>query len=147
MGPNKSSHLSVAIVPKAELSKTQMVRIEERRSAAEHEHDTGPIEVWNIYNNDTLYAVIDNNSGKLVGLADASGSLDAVNAGWWIDESVRKKGYGYALVDALAEYLKEQGYTGVGHIRIIVHCEEFRVASRKLEARFRGHFSSGLWDI
>lgn len=135
--------MSVSIVPKADLSEAQKRQVEERRSAPEHALDTGPVQVWNQYNNGTLYAVIDRQSGQVVGLADASGSSDSVNAGWWIDERFRGQGYEYALVDALAEYLKVKGYTGVGRIAIRVHREEFRVASRKLETRFRERFMPG----
>ena len=133
---------TIAIVPKAELSDVQIHEIEQLRLVPAHAQDTGPIEVWNHYDNGTLFAAIDKESGVVIGLADASGPAHSVNAGWGVDERFRRRGYGYALVDALADYLINVGYAGVGHISIVVHREEFRAASRKLEERFRARFET-----
>ena len=64
---------------------------------------------WNVYSQ-WLYAVMEVSTGTIIGLVEASGPKNGVNPGWWIDSSYRGKGYGKALVCALATYLKDQGY-------------------------------------
>lgn len=132
----------VSIIPKADLSKDQALRLEQRRSAPEHRNDIGPSHVWHHYNNGTLYGVFEKGSGQPVGVADASGEYYALNAGWWADSRLRGQGYGSALVEALADYLIAKGYRGVGPIRIDTFGGEYQLASSNLKKRFRSRFHS-----
>ena len=130
----------VSIVPKTDLSDAQADYLEQRRCARAHRFDKGACRMWDVYDNGTLYGVIDCTSGRPIGMAEASGALGAANAGWWIDSEYRGQGFDYALVDALADYLKAKGYWGVGSITIDTYWGEYQVASSKLKKRFVTHF-------
>lgn len=134
--------MSVVIVPKSQLSTSQAKWIGDRLAAPEHADDSGPPKVWNAYQHG-LYAVIESESNKPVGLVEASGAKECVSPGWWLDSSFRGKGYGSKLVDALAVYLKAEGYTGVGRITIQTKGAIYDQASRALAKRFRAHFANG----
>lgn len=135
----------LAIIPKSKLTPSQARWIEERLSAPEHADDCGPPKVWNIYQRG-LYAVIDVEQNKPVGLVEASGSTDCISPGWWLDSSIRGKGYGNQLVDALATYLKAEGYTGAGEITIQTKGCIYDQASQALATRFQSHFKSVRHD-
>ena len=133
-----SAPKSLGIVPKSELSVEQAEHIRRRLGAAVHAEDFGPPRVWDYYAIG-LYAVIDLNSGTPIGIIEASGAKNAINPSWWLDQNFRGQGYGSALVDALAVYLKAQGVSGVvGKITIRGPCHG---ESRKLAKRFQAHFS------
>src|SRR6266568_5334828 len=122
--------MCLTIVPKSELSGEQARQLKERLSAPEHQCDRGPPQVWNTYQAG-LYGVVDVNSNQVIGIVEASDSKDCVSPGWWLDSRVRGKRYGNKLVDALATYLKQQGYTGVGKIRIETCEHRHDAASQK----------------
>ena len=133
--------MCLSIIPKSELSDAQARWIEERLSAPEHRDDNGPPKVWSTYQNG-LFAVVQLNSNKPIGLVEASGAKDCISPGWWIDKTFRGKGYGTKLVDALAEYLKSQGVTGAGKPTIQTTGREYDIASQKLADRFQSHFGN-----
>lgn len=135
--------MPLTIVPKSQLSDSQERYIDERLSAPGHTEDCGPPRVWNIYRQG-LFAVIDDDSKQIVGLVEASGPTDRVSPGWWLDSAVRGKGYGNALVDALAAYLKREGYTGAGEITIQTKSGLYDHASQALAKRFQSHFTNEL---
>lgn len=60
-------------------------------------------------------------SNDPIGLVEQSAPLDTVAPGWWMDLRFREKGYESRMIDCLADYLKKQGATGVGNIRIQTH--------------------------
>jgi RimJ/RimL family protein N-acetyltransferase len=136
---NTPAPKSLGIVPKSHLSTEQAKHLRRRLDAAVHAKDFGPPRVWDNYA-DGLYAVIDLSTGTPVGIVEASGAKKAIKPGWWLDLDFRGQGYGYALVDALAEYLKAQGVTGVvGKITIDGPYNE---PSAKMAKRFQAHFSN-----
>jgi RimJ/RimL family protein N-acetyltransferase len=127
------------VVSKTDLSAEQNAYLRRRLSSPVHAADVGPLRVWDHYPTG-LYAVIDQTTGMPIGLAEASGAPNAINPSWWIDQEFRGQKYGNALVDALAEYLKAHGVTGVvGKIAIDGPNHE---QSAKLAKRFRAHFSA-----
>ncbi|MEJ1414247.1 MAG: hypothetical protein RPU13_13535 [Candidatus Sedimenticola sp. (ex Thyasira tokunagai)] len=128
------------IVPKDKLTDEHLLYINERIDAPEHKDDKGPPKVWNTYPNG-LYAVIEKSSNTPVGLIEASGPSESVAPGWWLDSQVRGKGNGNKMVDALAEYLKLHGVTGVGKIIIQSAGGVHDAASEKLKRRYQAHFS------
>jgi RimJ/RimL family protein N-acetyltransferase len=132
--------MTLAILPKSHLSESQARWIDERLSAQEHANDCGPPKVWSTYQQG-LYAVIDLELNRPVGLVEASGPTDCISPGWWLDSTVRGKGYGNQLVDALAAYLKAQGYTGVGNILIQTKDGNYDQASSALKKRFLSQFN------
>ena len=89
-----------------------------------------------------LYAAIDCENHKIVGLIEASGPKDAVNPGWWIDSKHRNKGYGKAIVIELAKVLKNLGYDGVADICIQTYKNEYDQASKKLKEIFIHEFKN-----
>lgn len=74
-------------------------------------------------------------------LLEASGPLDSVGAGWWVDFKFRNRGFGKAVVVELVHYLKGQGYTGIGHIRIQTHLQKYDRVSQKLKELFVNEFA------
>jgi RimJ/RimL family protein N-acetyltransferase len=132
--------MRLSIIPKSELSSEQVRWIDERLSAPEHREDLGPPRVWEIYR-DGLFAVVDANSNQPIGLVEASGTKNCVSPGWWIDKEFRGKGYGSKLVDALAQYLKCQGFTGAGVLEIQTAGGEYDCASQNLAKRFQSYFN------
>jgi RimJ/RimL family protein N-acetyltransferase len=102
----------LGIVPKSQLSAAQAEHLRHRLGAPIHAEDFGPPRVWDCYAIG-LYAVIDLSTGTPIGIVEASGANTAINPGWWLDQDFRGKGYGSALVDALADYVKARGVTGV----------------------------------
>lgn len=133
--------MCLQIIPKTDLTEEQLKYIAERISAHEHVDDAGPPTVWNVYQQG-LYAVIDSESKIPIGIIEASGPPESVAPGWWLDSRVRGKDLGNKMVDALAEYLKKLGFTGVGHIRIQSRNQVYDEASSALEKRFRAHFGA-----
>jgi RimJ/RimL family protein N-acetyltransferase len=132
--------MRIFIVPKAELSEQLNQILIERIAAPDHQFDNGALRSWNIYNNGTLYAFIHKELRVPLGIAEASGPLDAANAAWWIDSKFRGQRYGHELADLLAGCLKTKGYKGVGYIRIDTHLGKYDQASIKIRERFRSRF-------
>jgi aminoglycoside 6'-N-acetyltransferase I len=67
--------------------------------------------------------VADSGDGRLCGFAEASvrryaNSNDespcAFLEGWWVDETVRRSGIGRALVEAVEDWARAQGFTELG---------------------------------
>jgi RimJ/RimL family protein N-acetyltransferase len=133
--------MCLKIVPKSDLAEEQLRYIAERISAPEHVDDAGPPSVWNTYPYG-LYAVIRRDSNMPVGIIEASGPLNSVVPGWWLDSVFRGKGLGNKMVDALAGYLKELGYSGVGNICVQTRNQDYDEASSALAKRFRKHFDA-----
>lgn len=131
--------MCILVISKSDLSAEQKSCLENRFLAEEHKNDKGPPQVWRVYMNG-LYAIIQKGSGKPIGAVEASGPKDCVNPGWWLDNNFRGMGYGNRLVDTLAAYLKDHGYTGVGEITIETYQNEYSTQSQKLADRFRAHF-------
>ena len=131
--------MCLSIVAKHDLSAEQVAHIESRLLAPEHVSDAGPPRVWHIYQHG-LYAVVLQPSNMPIGLVEASGDKDCVSPGWWLDKNFRGKGYGSKLVDALADHLKAQGFTGAGRIEIQTTNHAYDAASKELAKRFQKHF-------
>ncbi len=130
--------MSVSIFPKNKLSKEQLKYISDRISAPEHYDDKGPSKFWHYQSG--LYVVMEIASNIPIGIVEQSAPLDAVAPGWWIDSRFRGKGLGSRMVDCLADYLKMQGATGVGDIRIQTHNGQYNDASEALKKRFEAYF-------
>jgi len=122
---------------KSDLSADQHRLVQARLSASEHEHDTGPIRVWKVYEQG-LYAFVRVADGAFIGLAESSG-LPLTTAGWWIDTEFRGMGYGNELVDLLAARRKSEGAEEVINSPIDSHLGQYDAASRRLMDRFREH--------
>jgi len=130
--------MSVSIIPKSKLSDEQLKYISDRISSPEHKNDKGPSKFWHYQSG--LYAIMEIASSTPIGIVEQSAPLDAVAPGWWIDSRFRKKGFGSKMVDCLADYLKIQGATGVGNIRVQTHNGQYDAASEALKKRFKAHF-------
>jgi GNAT superfamily N-acetyltransferase len=133
--------MRIEIIEKHNLSQSQLKYINERISLECHKNDIGPCTCWKTYANG-LYAAIDMETNEVVALIEASGPNEAINPGWWVDSKCRGKGYGKAVVIELARYLKEQGYYGVGEIRVKTFRQEYDLASNKLKRAFISEFES-----
>lgn len=131
--------MCLIIVPKDDLTKAQLTYIDELIDSPEHKDDSGPPKVWHTYQQG-LYAVVKGASNIPIGLVEASGPLEAVTPGWWLDSQVREKGYGHKMVDALAKYLKDHGVTGVGNIPIQSKDGVYDKASIALAISYKAHF-------
>ncbi len=131
--------MRLSIRDKANLRPEHANHLKERLGAPEHQNDVGPCRVWHVYQSG-LYAFVLNETGLPIGIAEASGPSDAVNAGWWIDSEFRGRGYGNELIDLLAPRLKQCRYTGAGTILVTTHRAEYDEPSRKLKQRFLAHF-------
>ena len=131
--------MCLSIVTKSKLLDAQVRFIEERLLAPEHANDIGPSKVWSTYQQG-LYAVVHTASTRPIGIVEAAGSGDCISPGWWLDKDFRGKGYGTKLVDTLVAYLKSEGYTGAGQIKIQTHDHSYDIASQKLAERFQRHF-------
>ncbi len=134
--------MRLVLIPKSELTEAQNRLVEARLAAPEHAHDASPKSVWNVYQPSTLYAFFREEDSALVGVAEASGPLHAVSAGWWIDSKFRGQKHGNELVDLLASHLKARGFTGVGRFPITGRERAHQEASIAMAARFKAHFRS-----
>ncbi len=132
--------MSVSIISKSELSDEQIKYISDRISAPENKDDKGPSNFWHYQSG--LYAVMEVESDIPIGIVEQSAPLDAVVPGWWIDLRFRGKGFGNKMIDSLADYLKMQGATGVGNIRIQTYNGQYDAASETLKKRFEAHFET-----
>ena len=127
--------MSLSIVAKQALTADQRDYLADRIAAPEHQNDRGPCQVWKSYQRG-LYAIVDNDLNKPVGILYAAGPKDEVDAGWWIDSKFRRHGYGQHAIRLFAGLLRKQGFTKVGKIRIDTFLGEYDEASRKLRTKF-----------
>lgn len=124
----------VAIAPKSELSAEQLREASTRILDIAHRDDVGPFNFWNHPGYEPKYlAAFDLDSGVFVGTVYGRIAIPSYfEAAWWIDSLRRKEGYGYSVMDTLAEYLKRHRVTTLGTIHFR---GEFDAASRKLAKR------------
>lgn len=131
----------VRIIKKGELTDDQRIYLDERLNDPQHKNDCGPPQVWNVYTSG-LYAAIDDETGKPFEIIEASGNKAKMAPGWWVDYLYRETGLASAMIDALAQYLKREGVTGVGYIMIQTYQSRYDSASEALKRRFCSHFPS-----
>jgi RimJ/RimL family protein N-acetyltransferase len=131
--------MSLVMLEKIYLTPAQSALIAERLADPVHQYDEGPCRVWNIYQTGML-AFFEESSGQLVSLVEASGH-DEVRPGWWIDSAFRGRGYGHAVIDMLADYLKLRGVKRIGRMPIVTYCGRYDEQSSKLAQRLRKRFS------
>ena len=136
-------NMRIRLIEKTELSEQQLEAVSERLTAPEPRNDKGPIQCWHSYPPHTMYAFFHCKTGGVVGVADASGPANQVNAGWWIDLDYRGKGHGRELVVLLAAKLKSKGYRGVGGIKVDTWQGKYDAASRRLREIFTAQFRAG----
>lgn len=129
--------IAVRIIKKDELTDDQRVYLDDRLNEPQHKDDCGPPQIWNSYTSG-LYAAIDEETGKPFGIIEASG--DKPRPGWWVDSLYRNTGYASAMIDALAQYLKRKGVTGIGYILIQTYQSRYDSASEALKRRLCSHF-------
>ncbi len=131
----------VKIVKRSQLSNEQRTHIARWLNNPVYKYDAGAYEAWVKYSSsNNLYAVVRKEDNVPVGLAYAE-LRDPTSPGWWIGHKHRNQRYGYALVEALAEYLIQYGVNEIGVIPIRGNCQD---TSRKLEKRLRNKFSELL---
>jgi RimJ/RimL family protein N-acetyltransferase len=129
--------MRLAIVSKNQLDEAQRQYLNGRLMAPEHANDNGAIRAWGF--DKGLYAFICNQTNVPVGIAEASGGSTR-SPGWWIDSQFRGQGFGYELIDLLAEQLKSEGVTAIGRIPIDTYLGLHHETSSKLAQRLRRHF-------
>ena len=129
--------MRLAIVSKSQLTEGQSQYLSGRLVAPEHANDNGAIRAWS--SRQGLYAFICKQTNVPVGIAEASGG-PIRSPGWWIDSQFRGQGFGYELIDLLAEQLKSEGVTAIGPITIDTYLGLHHEASSKLAQRLRRHF-------
>lgn len=126
----------VRIVPKEELSTEQLQQLNDSLSNPIHSADGGMPVVWVGQSCNGRFAIIDEETNFAVGAVECSSPLHEAAPSWWVDSRFREQGFGYAMVDALVPFLKERGYSGIGHIRVQTRNGLYDEASRKLVHRF-----------
>lgn len=83
-------------------------------------------------------AVLDDRTGRPVGLVAWSGPKYGVTPAWWIAPDFRGRGFGSRAVRALAYELWNRGVTGIGRIDIILgDCPACAPASQEMAERSR----------
>lgn len=113
--------LLIRIVPKGELSASDLAYIAQRVADPEHSGDSGPITGWNEPHEATRYyaALLAQGATETpFALLNRGGEPHCTLVGWWIDKRFRGQHRGKKLMDAWAAYLKADGVTGLGEIRI-----------------------------
>lgn len=132
--------MRLRIVRKEDLSPEQLRVISERfKYSITLEGECGPIHAWNSYKY-FLYAFLKVDSNTPIAIAEASGRPIS-SPGWWVAPEYRGQKYGNELVDLLAEHLKSDGVTGIGHIPIQTPNGQYDTQSQRLVTRLRGYFS------
>lgn len=132
--------MRLSIIPKTQLSVSQLRQVTLRIFAPEHACDVGPRYFWNRPEHDRHHlALFDVESEEFVGTVHCTIIPPVVqDFTWWFDSRMRKKGYWRVLADDLAAYLKRRhGITTVG---LIVFGSQHREASHKIAQRIRDHF-------
>lgn len=133
--------MRVSLVKKQDLEAARLDYLTHRLFAPEHELDTSQRPVWHLESYASyLYAVVLKDSGQAIGIIYAAGPSHAIDASWWIDSKYRGQGYAAEAVDALADYLKGKGATGVGRILITAYGDNHAASSKlvkRLESRFK----------
>ncbi|NOU01855.1 MAG: GNAT family N-acetyltransferase [Gallionella sp.] len=133
--------ITVSIIRKEDMTNEQRLFLDKRLTDPLHINDTGPPKCWSKYQSG-LYVAIDEVTGNPFGIIEASGDKSKIAPGWWVDSSCRGKGYASAMIDELARYLKQEGFTGVGYIKIQTYQSRYDNASEALKRRFCNHFQS-----
>ncbi len=131
----------LSIVPKTQLSASQLHQATLRIFAPEHACDVGPRYFWNRPDHDRHhFALFDRESEDFVGTVHCIIMPPVVqDFTWWLDSRMRKKGYWSVLADDLAAYLKKRhAITTVG---FIVFGNHHRAASQKIAQRLRDNFA------
>jgi RimJ/RimL family protein N-acetyltransferase len=132
--------MRLSIIPKAQLSPSQLHEATRRIFAPEHACDVGPRHFWNRPEHDRHHlALFDLETDDFVGTVYCVITPPvAQDFTWWLDSKVRKKGYWQRLADDLAAYLKKRH--GVQKVGFIVFGNSHRAASQKIAQRLRGYF-------
>ena len=132
--------MRLSIIPKTELSAAQLGEAAARIFAPENVADVGPRYMWNRPEYDHGHLVLfDAESGEFVGTVHCVLFPPvAQDFTWWVDSPMRKKGYGRALADDLARFLKKR--YRIQKIGLIVFGAQHRSASLKIAERLRQHF-------
>ena len=132
--------MRLRIIPKAELSASQLHEATLRIFAPEHACDVGPRHFWNRPEHDRRhFALFDAASDEFVGTVYCVIMPPvAQDFTWWFDSRIRNKGYWRALADDLAAYLKKRHR--IEKVGFIVFGSHHRPASQKIARRLREHF-------
>lgn len=130
--------MSIAIVPKRELSDTIICKVGARVVAVEHKYDKGPCVSWDNKNLISyLYVPILHLTNEPIGILFADGPLNSIVPGWWLDSKYRGAGYASKMVCAFADYLKSKGVTSAGRIPIDTFGGRYHDASCALAKKFK----------
>jgi len=132
--------MRLSIIPKNELSATQLGEAATRIFAPENVADVGPRYMWNRpeYDHGHL-ALFDAETGDFVGTVYCVLIPPvAQDFTWWLDAPMRKKGYWRALADDLARFLRKRHR--IEKIGLIVFGKQHRPASLKIAERLRENF-------
>jgi hypothetical protein len=134
--------MRLKVIPKTQLSPSQLGEATRRIFAPEHATDIGPRHFWNRPEHDRHhFALFDVETDEFVGTVYCVVISPVVqDFTWWLDSRKRRKGYWRALADDFAGYLKRsRGITTVG---FILFGGSHLGASRKIAQRLRSHFDS-----
>jgi hypothetical protein len=132
--------MRLRIIPKTELSASQLRDATLRIFAPEHACEIGPRQFWNQPKHDRHHlALFDAESDEFVGTVHCV-ILPPVaqDFTWWLDSRMRKKGYWQALADDLAGYLKRR--RGITKVGLIIFGGSHLAASKKIAQRLVAHF-------
>lgn len=127
--------MRLRIIPKTELSPEQLRQATLRIFAPEHNCDVGPRMSWNRLEHYKHHLTLfDAESDEFVGTVDmVLHPPVAQDFSWWLDSRMRKKGYGRALANDLAAYLKKR--YRIEKMGFIIFGKEHLDASRKIAQR------------
>ena len=111
--------MNVSICPVRVLSPTQCAAFEGRMETGREAGDKGPPQVWGAPSfRDRFHAIVLDPGAEPIGALHLGGPLDATQVGWWLDPGFRGRGLASRMIEALADYLKHNGVTKLGHIKI-----------------------------
>jgi hypothetical protein len=132
--------MRLSIIPKTQLSPSQLHDATRRIFAPEHLCDVGPRYFWNRPEHDRYhFALFDLETDEFVGTVYCVITPPvAQDFTWWLDSQMRKKGYWRRLADDLAAYLKKRH--GIKKVGFIIFGSGHRAASQKIAQRLRHHF-------
>ena len=131
--------MRLRLVRKEDLTPLDLQRFDERLQASVRlEGGCGPVQAWYTYRR-YLYGFVSVVDQQSIAIAEASGRPES-SPGWWVDPACRSMGYGYELVDLLAEHLRSDGVTSIGRILIQTPGHKYDTQSSKLVVRLRGYF-------
>lgn len=131
--------MRLRLVRKEDLATVGLRRFDERLQASVHlEGLCGPIQAWYRYQR-YLYGFVSVVDQEPIAIAEASGR-PVSSPGWWVDPACRSMGYGYELVDLLAEHLRGDGVTSIGRVLIRTPGHKYDAQSSKLVSFLRAYF-------